>query len=142
VRRIYVSKLSKPVQDFLRERIDALEQLEVLILLRADPSEPWDVRAVAQALRIGDEDALAALEHLSSQDLLLAGGPDRRSYRFAPKSDELAVHAGAAVDAYRDSRFDVLTFVSRAAMDRIRTSQVRTFAQAFLLREPKKKDRG
>ncbi len=137
-----MSKLSNPVQQFLRERIDALEQLEVLILLRAEPAEAWDARAVAVALGISDEQAHAALAHLHAQELLLAGGPEGRSFRYAPKTAGLAADARVAVDAYREARIDVLMFVSRCAMDRIRVSQVRTFAQAFLLRDPSKKDRG
>lgn len=134
-----MSKISKPVLDFLCERIDALEQLEVLMLLHADPAEAWNASAVAEALRISDHEARAALEHLREQKLLVAGGVRERSFRFAPRTEELARHAVATVDAYRDSRIDVLTFVSHCAMDRIRSAQVRTFAQAFLLRGPPKR---
>ncbi|HEY6877837.1 MAG TPA: hypothetical protein VI299_07445 [Polyangiales bacterium] len=136
-----MSKLSKPVQDFLRERIDALEQLEVLFLLRENPELWWEAKAVADALQIDLEQACGALEQLRAHALLLVDDPNTGRYRFCPRDAALATQAGATADAYRHARIDVLTFVSRGAMDRIRSAQLRTFAQAFLLRDPSKKDR-
>lgn len=128
------------MQNFLRERIDAFEQLEVLLLLREHRAQPWNAHAVASALRCDVAQALAALEHLRSSELLADGGIDRH-FSFSPRDEALAADVGAVLEAYQSARFEVLMFVSQCAMERIRSAHVRTFAQAFLLRDPNKKGR-
>lgn len=135
------SAIPSAVNDFICERVHSIEQLEVLCLLHADRSGSWTSQAVAEAVRITQAQAISALEHLEEQRLVLAGGPQHGSYRYAPASDELATLVNDTVATYSSSRVEILMLISRCAMDRIRNAQVRTFAQAFLLRSPKKDGR-
>jgi DNA-binding IclR family transcriptional regulator len=133
--------LTKSVNDFISDRVSSIEQLEVLCLLHAEPGEAWSVQSIADAVHIAESQAAGALAHLEAQKLVVAGGLQHGSYRYAPATTELAAQASEAISAYARSRVEVLMLISRCAMDRIRNAQVRTFAQAFLLRGPKKDDR-
>ncbi|HEX5656970.1 MAG TPA: hypothetical protein VFX59_07230 [Polyangiales bacterium] len=133
--------IPKPVREFVCKRIHAIEQLEILLLLHADRAEAWTARSVAAAVRIGDADVADALRHLSAEGLLIESAGSTPQFKYAPVGTELGACVDTLAEIYARSRLEVLQLISRGAMDRIRTAQVRAFASAFLFRDPRTKDR-
>jgi hypothetical protein len=81
-------ELSPELRAFLYSCIDAIEQLEMLVLLRRT-GHPWTTRAVAAEFGLTDVQTRAALETLTARGLLAAKAGNEVTYRFEPRSPEL-----------------------------------------------------
>jgi hypothetical protein len=122
------------LERFLRERLETLEQIEVLLILREQRDRDFAPGEVADARQLGGEAAVAALRHLAERGLLASdGGPPPR-YRYRPRDAELDRGAEALAAAWRDRRTAVIEWVCNEAIERMRSSALRTFAESFWLR--------
>lgn len=136
-------ELDADVRRLLFERVTSYEQLEALLLLHASPAQDWTARDVAAALRIDVGNATAALTALAAQRLLepSSGQPPQR-HRYAPADSALATCTDKLARAYAESRLEVVKQMSINAIERVRSSAARTFADAFLLGHKKPKETG
>ncbi|MEW6272677.1 MAG: hypothetical protein AB1689_25640 [Thermodesulfobacteriota bacterium] len=124
------------VQRFVREHIDSVEQLDVLLLLfRTSPRE-WSAVAVSRELRIDPVSAARRLDDFHARELLTVRAGDEAllySYvRGGPNDEAIADLA----TAYAERRTTLIQFIFEAP-----SRDVRVFADAFRLRK-KDKDRG
>jgi predicted transcriptional regulator len=123
----------------LRDHVESYEQLEVLLLLRAEVGVPWTPDAVAERLRIDMGSAESALQHLATHGLVelqrQTGVTDRFCYK--PQTSALATAAAALAQAYEERRAAVMALLSANAIERVRASVLHTFAEAFRLRKRK-----
>lgn len=126
-------KLSPEVRLFIREHIHSVEQLEVLLLLRATGRE-WTALAVSQEIRTERSSAEARLKDLESRGFLTRSG---EGYAYKPKTEELGQKVSALASAYAERRYTVINQIFSNPVDRIRT-----FAEAFELRKKKDGDDG
>lgn len=122
------------VNELLRARIESFEQLEVLLLLHRRADEGWTAASVSGELHIGVPVASDALDHLCRGNLLdVRVGKDALVFRFAPGTPELASAVELLVTRHQERRLDVVRMLSAHAMERVRTSAIRLFADAFLI---------
>ena len=134
--------LDAEARSLLFEHVSGYDELEALLLLHAAPARAWTVVEVAAALRIAALDAAAALGELSAHRLLAtenASAPER--FRYAPADGALAAGVDRLAQAYAGQRLDVVKQMSANAIERLRSSAARAFADAFLLGK-KKIDQG
>jgi hypothetical protein len=122
------AELSAVVQQFVLRHIDSIEQLEVLLLLRAQPGRAFTAVEVSRDLRTAPASADRRMASLAESGLLAAEGSG--AYRYAPRTGELDAAAGELAEAYSVRRIAVTTLVYSRPLD-----QVRTFADAFKIRE-------
>lgn len=125
------------VADFICEHIHSIEQLEVVLLLQGNVGQSWTAPEVAASLQIAESNAASALGHLIDRGLVQRVDPLGSSFRYAPATSAIAQSLDGLVEVYATARLEVVMWISRCAMDRIRTAHVRAFAQAFLLKPPK-----
>jgi hypothetical protein len=125
------------LQRFLLEHVASYEELDVLLLLARNAGAAWTVRSVAEALGPATDDSRAALEALAAHGLL-AIGPEPATFRYAPPNDEVARAVELLETTYREQRATVAMMMSTNALERVRSSAIRTFAEAFRLKGPKK----
>jgi hypothetical protein len=52
------------VRDYILKHIDSIAQLEALLLLRAHPTEPWDLLKIARRLYVSEPEVSDALSRL------------------------------------------------------------------------------
>ncbi|HSI35718.1 MAG: hypothetical protein ACAI43_11595 [Phycisphaerae bacterium] len=119
------------LRTLINEQLDSVVQVEVLLLLHAQPAREFSAAAVARELRIEAAGAEAQLQHLRAGGMLEstpAGG-----YRYAARAPALAAAVGELARAYADRRVTVISLI----YSKPRTDQVRTFADAFRLRKDK-----
>lgn len=120
----------------LHERLAGLDELEALLLLRAEPSRLWFASEVAERLGLPVASSEAALASLCQVSLLAAeggrGGAEAR-YGYRPATPELEQVVASLAEIYGDRRLEVMRILSNSALDRIRTAAARTFADAFVI---------
>jgi hypothetical protein len=122
---------------FLLDGVSSYEELDVLLLLVRGSGDSWSAKAVADALGAEADDCRVALEGLLARGLL-AVGRDSVTFRYSPMTEEVARNVETLERTYREQRAAVAMMMSANAVERVRTSAIRTFAEAFRLRGPKK----
>jgi hypothetical protein len=131
--------LDEALRQFLMVHVHSFEDLEVLLLARKRPGQKIDAKEAARTLNIELELTVGALTKLVAAGLLTEslGNPSRYEYSaeglFAERVDEL-------VRAYDEQRIAVITTIASNAIVRVKSSAIKTFAEAFLLRKDRKKD--
>jgi predicted DNA-binding transcriptional regulator len=124
--------LSDPVQQFLRESISSVEQLEILIhLLHAGP-EGQNAAEVAKSLYVSDTIAADRLATFAQKGLLkaLPGDPPRHCVDAA--NSELLRLLDEIERAYRERRVSLINFIYSAP-----SSTIQSFADAFIIGKKK-----
>jgi DNA-binding IclR family transcriptional regulator len=121
-------ELSPELRAFLYSCIDAIEQLEMLVLLRRS-GQPWTTRAVAAELGLTDVQTRASLETLTARGLLAARAGNEVTYKFEPRTPALARYADLLAEAFATSRSAVVRFVATTSR------RTKSFSDAFKLRD-------
>lgn len=120
-------ELPDEVERFIAEHVDTLEQLEILLLLRAQRSREFTADAVTAELRLGPATAPERLAALAARGFLSCQGvPPLYRYAPNPATDQVI---GALASVYAERRVAVITRIFSP-----RTDSVRSFADAFKLR--------
>lgn len=125
-----MSELTDPIRRFIAENIASVAQLEVLLLLRANPERTWTAEDVARSLYTGEPLIAAQLADWATRGLLISPDGKPESYRYAPATPELGELVSGLAEAYRVRRVSVITTIYTQPVDK-----VRTFADAFRLRK-------
>jgi DNA-binding MarR family transcriptional regulator len=126
------AELPDAVRRLLAERVHAFEHLETLLYLYGRPAEAYAPAALAAALRIPEDAAAEALDHLVEMGLA-ARSDEGRAGRYAPQTAEVAAAVAALAAACRDRRLAVMKLMSANAIERMRSNAARTFVDAFLI---------
>ena len=125
------------VRALLRDHIDSFECLEVLLLLRREGAA-WTAEELSARLNIRAPllaDALASLARAR-----LVNTEDRGStalYTYAREHLIQDAVVGSLDCAYRDEPTEIMRLMSMNAIERLRTSTIRAFADAFVVRKDK-----
>jgi hypothetical protein len=119
------------LRSFLAENIESVAQLELLLLLRSDAARTWSVSDAAKALYMAEEMTAPLLADLRVRGLLAnsAGG----EYQYSPRSPEQEQLVKELALLYQERRVTVIGLIHSAPTD-----VLRSFADAFRLRDPKK----
>jgi DNA-binding FadR family transcriptional regulator len=122
--------LPPALRAFIHSCIDSIGQVELLVMLRGS-ERVRTVRDVASDLGVSLPVARRDLETLAARGLLEVRVGDETSYRYQPKSDDLARYCDLLAQYYITSRPTLLGFV--ATESRL---SIKRFADAFRLRDP------
>jgi len=120
--------LAPELRAFLYSCIDAVEQVEILMLLRRS-EKVWTSRAVTTELSLSEAVTRRHLEVLTARGLLHVQAESEVSYQFGPRTAELSRYAGLLAEHYARDRGAVLRFVSTSSR------RTKSFADAFKLRD-------
>lgn len=116
----------------LREDLHGYAALETLILISSEPHRDWTAAQISADLRIAEVDVEQALGELVSCDL--AVGPDARgSFNYRIRDDTRAHAVKALRRVYDEHRIEIVRAMNRNAIERVRNSAARAFADAFVL---------
>jgi hypothetical protein len=116
----------KEVERFIATDIESVEQLEVLLLLRAAPEKQWTAQEVARALVFRVDSAADWLARMAERGLLAQF--DNR-YLFAPATPEVTETIDALAESFAKYRVTVIALIFSKPSDR-----VRLFSDAFRIR--------
>jgi hypothetical protein len=124
-----VGQLSQELQTLLQERLPSIEQIEIVLLLRADQQRSWSATDVATELKMPPESAAMRLFLLASSGMLSFEPSGVPRYRYAAsdaRTDALLAELAAMFEADRQA----VASVVGAPVD-----PLRSFADAFRLKK-------
>ncbi|HSE45494.1 MAG TPA: hypothetical protein VLA89_09240 [Gemmatimonadales bacterium] len=124
--------LPREVKRFINKHLHGFSQLELLLHLHDNPSEPVTAATAARELRLGEEQAAALLQDLHIRGLLATSDSvgRRDSYRYEPSTRELARQVDALAEIYPAYRHRVIQLIFSKPPD-----SLTNFAEAFRLRK-------
>jgi hypothetical protein len=97
---------------FVRGCISSVEQLAILLLLRANPQRSWTTAEVCRELRSSEHSATLRLSDLHDKGLIAnRGGAESPAYVYAPSSDELSATIDAVAAAYAERPYAVIALI-------------------------------
>jgi hypothetical protein len=133
--------LPRDLQDFIRSAIDSYEHLATLMLLRRESIRDWSEAEVVEALGFPSPLAEMALRSLAGRQLLRVTRRDSPlRYRYAASGENEALVERLAIEnSHNPAR--LMRLLSANAIERVRTSAIRAFADSFVLKK-KDPDRG
>lgn len=121
--------LSERLKAFLEQRLSSLDQIEVVMLLRADPARSWTAPEVAGALGTAPETAAMRLFLLASGGLIAFEPSAIPRYRYASVDGE--------TNAMLQELSDMLAANRDAVMAAVESPRdpIRSFSDAFKLKK-------
>jgi hypothetical protein len=120
------------VRALLRDHVDSFEKLEVLVLLYRRRGQASTAEALARELGVNAVGLSTALEQLVAAKLLAL----EASQYACPRAE--TVHEGALqwiAAAHAGNRLVLIQLMTAQAIERIRSSTVQTFSEAFRIRK-------
>lgn len=125
-----VADLSDNLQAFLRTYIDSVEQLEVLLLLRAS-GRPWTVGEITRELATSAVSAASRLDSLAASQLVVRSGVgEHTTYEYRPVDEQVRRSVDELAETYPRRRVAIVTFIFTAPDE-----SLRDFSNAFRLRK-------
>ena len=118
------------VKAFLLQRIDAIAQLEALLLLRSNPALTWDAEALAKRLYITGQETTAILHHLQANGFLVAAELSSGVYQYQPASPDLVYMVDRVAELYARYLIPITQLIHTKPLTR-----VQEFADAFKLKK-------
>jgi hypothetical protein len=124
------SGIPERVRAFVREHIQSIEQVEVLLLLFRTAPREWTAMATGRELRIDPVSAARRLTDFQSHGLVQARpGDEALLYWYDGASGSLDRAISELAAAYRERRTALINLIISTPND-----DVRVFADAFRLR--------
>jgi hypothetical protein len=120
------SGIPYPVRQLIAQHIESVEQLEVLLHLRANSDRGWTADEIAQTLHIQPDSAGRRLDDLCGRGFCAVEG-DR--YRYSPAVPAVDAVVGGLAQVYATHRVSVISLIFSKPTDTIQT-----FADAFRIR--------
>lgn len=105
-------RLPEAVTAFIRGAISSVEQLAILLLLRANPFRSWTAAEVSRELRGSEHSAELRLSDLHDRQLIenqSSGGEP--AYVYAPRSEDLRDTLDAVAQAYAERPYSVIALI-------------------------------
>jgi hypothetical protein len=120
--------ISDQVIQFLNDHISSVGQLEMLLLLHANPAQKWTAAQLARELRTEVPGTEPHLQSLLQSGLL--NNDDAGAYYYAPATDTLHLAVIALAQAYVIRRVTIISLIFAKPSDNLRA-----FSDAFRLRK-------
>lgn len=124
------------VQRLLSDVVDSFEKLEVVVHVFRTRTTPQTTDQIAKAVAVSAADIADALAELARDGVVRASSPEWCFETGGPWASAV----GKLVETYDHDRLELVNSMAQAAVERIRTSAARVFADAFLLKSKKKGD--
>jgi hypothetical protein len=130
------NELSPDLERLLWERIEGYGPLELLLLLRKHGARSWSAEEVALELKLSPEGAEEALGSLLKHRWVERSATAPFSYRYCSPDSTSDACVGDLARAWENDRLEVIALINAHAIARMRNAVLRTFSNAFKLREP------
>lgn len=123
-------EFSPAFRTFINKNISSVEQIEVLLILHANPERAWTIDEISAILRSSPNSIRSRLVTLERHGLSAAAQSDEYQYAASGRLHEMVE---VLAEEYGQRRFSVIELVFS------RPDAARSFADAFRLREDDEK---
>jgi hypothetical protein len=120
------------VRLFLKDHVSSIEQLEVLLLLRASPERAWPVKEVYQRVLTNESSIQQSLEKLSEHGLV-SRVQGESAYQFSGGAPDMLTTLDRLAILYKERPTRVVHELYGAT-----PSEIDEFAKAFKIRRDSK----
>ncbi|WP_141735536.1 hypothetical protein [Oligoflexus tunisiensis] len=103
--------IPQKVKRFILERVDSVELLEVLFLLRSNEEKRWSAQTGSDELRANPTSIAKRLAYLEKLGLVEADEKESEMYHYAPKSEAVRELIDQLAEVYRIRRTTVLGLI-------------------------------
>ena len=118
--------ISQGLKKFIKEKIQTVLRLEVLLLLHHQQTRSFTVAEVANELGFEIEDVNGQLVALETIGVVVESNPDKHKYRYQPVNEALRSMVDQLAAGYSKQRVPILSVILAEHTDR-----TRLFAEAF-----------
>lgn len=118
--------ISEGLKLFIREKIQTVLRLEVLLLLHCQQTRSFTVTEVANELNLEKETAREQLTALEAVGVIAQSNADKPRYRYQPLNASLRSMVEQLAAGYSKQRVPILSVILSKHSDR-----TRLFAEAF-----------
>ncbi len=118
--------ISQGLKKFIKEKIQTVLRLEVLLLLHHQQTRSFTVAEVANELGFEIEDVNGQLAALETIGVVVESNPDKHKYRYQPVNEALRSMVDQLAVGYSKQRVPILSVILAEHTDR-----TRLFAEAF-----------
>lgn len=132
LRPVSESGFSEELERFIKEQINSLEELEILLLLSGTPQRNWTEQAVYQVIKSSQPSVSRRLMELASKKLISCEPGPPVVFRFIPESRDFHELISELASAYKERPVRVIEMLYSRPPD-----AVEEFAKAFKLRKEK-----
>ena len=115
------------LEEFIKSRIETLDELRALLLFTRNPEAVWDAGGVAGKLYLASGTAAKVLARLAANGLLKGEGEPPR-YCYRPESPEVAALVSEIVKLDETRPVTLIKLVSKLA-------DIQAFSDAFKLKK-------
>ncbi|HET7437075.1 MAG TPA: hypothetical protein VFN10_20360 [Thermoanaerobaculia bacterium] len=122
--------ISESLNAFLQQRRSSAEQIDIVLLLRADAARSWTAPEVAAALDMPPESAAMRLFLIASTGLVTFEASGIPRYRYAPADAQTEALLDELASVYPAHRNTIAAMLGGAPAD-----PIRSFADAFKLKK-------
>lgn len=129
--------LSNSVRRLLETQVDTFEKLEIAVELASTPGQAVERTHLSTGLSMAPDVFARTVNELVESGLLVVSGDS-----VGPSGSDAVHGMDELLRAYHTDGVAVVRAISEIAMDRIRGTTARTFADAFRLRSKRKEDPG
>lgn len=118
--------ISQGLKKFIKEKIQTVLRLEVLLLLHHQQTRSFTVAEVANELGFEKEDVNGQLTALETIGVVVESNLDKHKYRYQPVNEALRSMVDQLAMGYSNQRVPILSVILAEHTDR-----TRLFAEAF-----------
>jgi hypothetical protein len=122
--------IPEDIRRFVLTSIPSVPYLEALLLMRADPDQPWTRDTLARRLYVRDKVAEGLLAELCRSGMAAPISPDGDAYCYRPREDVLRERIDRLADLYASHLVEI-THLIHSSLDR----KAQQFADAFKWRK-------
>lgn len=123
--------IPEDIRRFVLTSIPSVPFLEALLLMRADPAQPWSREALARRLYVREKTADGLLDELCRAGMAVrCGAPEADRFRYQPAEAGLGERIDRLAELYATHLVEV-TLIIHSSLDR----KARHFADAFKWRK-------
>jgi hypothetical protein len=125
-------ELPEDTRQFLREHVNSIEQLEILLRLYEIAPQSETSAELASALYLSSESIERRLNAYAEKGILVRSGPEPWHYSLASKESGYGRRIGELARLYRERRVSIINEIFSNPI-----AAVQTFADAFIIGKKK-----
>jgi hypothetical protein len=122
--------IPEDIRRFVLTSIPSVPYLEALLLMRADPDQPWNRDSLARRLYVRDKVAEGLLADLCRSGVVAPSSPGDDAFRYRPREDILRERIDRLAELYASHLVEI-THLIHSSLDR----KAQQFADAFKWRK-------